>query len=297
MATAAAHTMVFRVEFPSSAEAFGSVLSTIAQAGGDVRGIRTILPGRERTTREIEVACDAATAERAVEALRAFDGVSAQSAESDAVAAHRGGTLTMRNRVSVATRDDLAMAYSPGVARICMAIHDDFEKTWDYTIRGNSVMVVSDGSDVAGQGDLGPLAALPACEAACVVMRQVGEVDGFPLPIDERDLDAAAVHIARSSSVFAGVHLTAMSADRAEALAEKIQALTTIPVATDADVAQAALAGFWRGVLGARASAVDVSMLSAARSAHGEVLDETSARVVASAVAQAAATAGLSRIA
>ncbi len=296
MAAAAAHTMVFRVEFPSSAEAFGSVLSTIAESGGDVRGIRSVLPGRERTTREIEVACDAATGERAVAALGTLDDVTVQSAEVDAVDAHAGGTLTMRNRVSVATRDDLAMAYSPGVARICMAIHDDFEKTWDYTIRGNSVMVVSDGSDVAGVGDLGPLAALPACEAACVVMRQVGGVDGFPLPIDERDLDAAAAHIARSSSVFAGVHLTAMATDRAATLAEKIQALVTIPVATDAQVSQASLAGFWRGVLDARASAVNDTMLAATSNAGTSALDEAAARAVAKGVVDAAMAAGLARV-
>lgn len=295
MATAAAQTMVFHVEFPSNAEAFGSVLSTIARSGGDVRGVRTVIPGRERTTREIEVACDPLTGERAVAALRELGDVSVQSAESDAVGAHAGGTLTMRNRVSVATRDDLAMAYSPGVARVCMAIHDDFEKTWDYTIRGNSVMVVSDGSDVASQGDLGPLAALPACEAASVVMRQVGGVDGFPLPIDERDLDVAAGHIARSSSVFAGVHLTAMATDRATSLAEKIQALTTIPVATDAQVPQAALAGFWRGVLDARATVVNDAMVAATATATS-ALDQSVADAIAGAVSAAAKAAGVARV-
>jgi malate dehydrogenase (oxaloacetate-decarboxylating) len=290
-----AQTIVLRVDAPADSTTFAAVLASVANAGGEVTGVRTISTGRETVTRDIEVHADDEVAAHVVSAIRGHETVTLGAASAISVHAWDGGTMTMRNRASVASRDDLAMAYTPGVARVCMAIHHDIEQAWDVTIKGNSVMVTGDGSDVAGEGDLGPLAALPACEATAAVLRQVGDVDGMPLPIDERDLDAAAVHIHRVSSVFAGVHLTAMSADRASALAEKLRALLEVPVTTDLDVPVAGLAGFWRGALDARARSATAGMLWAAASASNGPLDRTAAANVAAAVTSAARSDGVAR--
>lgn len=291
-----AQTIVLRVDAPADSATFAGVLATIANAGGEVTGVRTISTGRETVTRDIDVHADDEVAARVVGRVRAYEGVTLGAASAISVHAWDGGAMTMRNRASVSSRDDLAMAYTPGVARVCMAIHHDIEQAWDVTIKGNSVMVTSDGSDVAGEGDLGPLAALPACEAAAAVLRQVGDVDGMPLPIDERELDAAAMHIHRVSSVFAGVHLTAMSAQRAASLAEKLRALLDVPVTTDADVPVAVLAGFWRGALDARARNASAGMLAVAAAASGGPLDRAAAATLAAAVSSAARADGVARL-
>ena len=147
--------------------------------------------------------------------------------------AHAGGKVGMQNRVPVASRDDLSMAYTPGVARVCMAIHHDFEQAWDYTIKGNSVMVVSDGSSVVGQGDLGPEASLPALEAKCAFLRKLAGIDAFPLPVDLRDPAEIAEAVALCSSVFAGIHLSDIAAPRCFEVQRLIDERLDIPVFHD----------------------------------------------------------------
>ena len=287
MAVAADH-VVLRIDSPSDAEVFGNVLSAISGAGGEIVAVQTVTPGKDRVVRDV-TAVGASAADVAA-AAAGVASVSVVSSEAASVREHDGGVLTMRNTAGVATRDDLSMAYTPGVARVCMAIHEDFEKAWEYTIKGNSLMVVSDGSDVVGLGDLGPLASLPACEAVCAVLRQVGGVDAFPLPIDERDLDVAAGHITRMSSVFAGVHLTSMTLERGQELAEKLGELLDIPVLVEAQLPREAVAGLWKGTLAARARAITPSMVAAATelALGSKLLDESVAQRAADAVATAA---------
>ena len=292
-----AQTIVLRVDSPPDAGVFAEVLTNIGTAGGEVVGVRTVSAGRESITREIDVHADDQAAASIVAAIRGHATVTLADASSAALQAREGGTMTMRNRAGVSSRDDLAMAYTPGVARVCLAIHEDFDQAWDYTVKGNSVMVTSDGSDVAGEGDLGPLAALPACEALCAVLRQVGGVDGVPLPIDERDLASAATHIHRVSSVFAGIHLTGMTTERAATLAGHLRALVEIPVTTDGDVSLGALAGFWRGALDTRARSASASMLAqAAAAASNAPLNDGGAAALATDVAAAARADGVARL-
>lgn len=282
-----------RIEAPSTAEAFGAVLAAITGAGGDVLGLETIEAGRELTLREIRVSGEADAIAAAVAALPS---VRVDDSQEAVIRAHDGGLVSMRNRASVASRDDLAMAYTPGVARVCMAIHADDDVTWSHTVRANSIMVTSDGSDVAGAGDLGPLAALPACEAVSAILKQVAGVDGMPLPIDERDLEKAAGYIAKSVGVFAGVHLTGMTVERAATLAGALRERLQIPVTTDANVAQSEIAGFWRGALDVRASSASQAMLDAGAAASpGSALDESRAASIAAAVSAAARTSGVAR--
>jgi malate dehydrogenase (oxaloacetate-decarboxylating) len=155
------------------------------------------------------------------------------SAHDRVTQAHVGGKMTMVNAAALTSRDDLSMAYTPGVARVCMAIHHDEERTWDLTIRGNSVAVITDGSNVVGQGDLGPLAALPAAEAKCMFLREMAGVDGFPLPLDEKDPDKIVATVARIVSVFAGVHITDMAAPKCFEIQDKLREVIDIPVMHD----------------------------------------------------------------
>ena len=185
-------------------------------------------------TRDISAyADDEAHGEAIAAALEAIDGVSVESTVDRVFMSHAGGKVGMQNRVPVASRDDLSMAYTPGVARVCMAIHHDFEQAWDYTIKGNSVMVVSDGSSVVGQGDLGPEASLPALEAKCAFLRKLAGIDAFPLPVDLRDPAEIAEAVALCSSVFAGIHLSDIAAPRCFEVQRLLDERLDIPVFHD----------------------------------------------------------------
>jgi malate dehydrogenase (oxaloacetate-decarboxylating) len=187
---------------------------------------------------------------------------------------HRGGMVGMQNRAPLTSRDDLSMAYTPGVARVCMAIHHDFEQAWDYTIKGNSVMVVSDGSSVVGQGDLGPEASLPALEAKCAFMRKLAGIDAFPLPVDLRDPAEIAEAVALCSSVFAGIHLSDIAAPRCFEVQRLLDERLDIPVFHEDQqgTAAAVLAALTNGLAVAGTSLSDATVVVAGLGPGGQAV-------------------------
>ena len=228
------HSVTVRAVIPAEVGMLGRVMAALGAAGGEVGAVDLVRSSRGATVRDITVYTGDESGEAALSAaLDDLDGVEIESINDQIFLAHAGGKLGMKNSARVSTRDDLAMAYTPGVARVCMAIHDDFDAAWDYTIKGNSVMVVSDGSSVVGQGDLGPEAALPALEAKCMVLRELAGVDAFPLPVTARDPDEIAGIVERTSSVFAGVQLTDVAAPRCFTLRRTLVNNLDIPVFSD----------------------------------------------------------------
>ncbi|MGD9696637.1 MAG: NAD-dependent malic enzyme [Thermoleophilia bacterium] len=228
------NSLTIRVRIPAQVGSLGKVLAAIGDAGGQVGGVDIVTAGKDTVTRDITVyARDDAHGESVVAAVGALEGVTVVSSRDRVFLAHAGGKLGMQNRVPVASRDDLSMAYTPGVARVCMAIHHDFDQAWEYTIKGNSVMVVSDGSSVVGQGDLGPEASLPALEAKAAFLRKLAGIDAFPLPVDLRDPAEIAEAVALCSSVFAGIHLSDISAPRCFEIQRLLDERLDIPVFHD----------------------------------------------------------------
>jgi malate dehydrogenase (oxaloacetate-decarboxylating) len=223
--------LVIRAEIDARPEALGAVMSAVAAGGAEVVGVDVVGATKTTVVRDLTVqAGDEEAAVAVAEALKAMDGVKVLDVTDRVFQAHEGGKLTMRNRAALTSRDDLSMAYTPGVARVCMAIHHDFDKAWEFTIKGNSVMVVSDGSSVVGQGDLGPLASLPVCEALCMFMKELAGIDAFPLPIDAKGPAEISTHVERISSVFAGVHLADISAPACFDILTDLGARLEIPV-------------------------------------------------------------------
>src|SRR5680860_1546860 len=225
------YSLTIRTNIPAQVGMLGRVMAAIGDAGGQVGGVDIVRAGKDVITRDITVyARDDAHGASIAQALRAVEGVEVESTTDRVFLSHMGGKIGVENRMPVATRDDLSMAYTPGVARVCMTIHDDFDQAWEYTIKGNSVMVVSDGSSVVGQGDLGPEASLPALEAKCAYLNTLADIDAFPLPIDLRDPAEIAEAVVLTSSVFAGIHLSDISAPRCVALQRLIAERLDIPV-------------------------------------------------------------------
>jgi malate dehydrogenase (oxaloacetate-decarboxylating) len=228
------YSLTIRASIRADIGMLGRVLAAIGDAGGLVGGVDIVRSSSTEVTRDITVlARDEAHAGKVRDAIDAIEGVTVEGSSDRVFLTHTGGIIGMRNSVPVASRDDLSMAYTPGVARVCMAIHDDFEAAWDYTIKGSSVMVVSDGSSVVGQGDLGALASLPVLEAKCAMLNKTAGIDAFPLPVTVREPEEIAEVVALCSSVFAGIHLSDIAAPRSFEVQRLLDERLDIPVFHD----------------------------------------------------------------
>lgn len=211
------YSLTIRAAIRAEIGALGRVLAAIGDAGGQVGGVDIVTAGGDggEVLRDITVlTADQAHGEQICAAVGALACARVESAEDRVFRLHRGGKVGMRTSIPVNGRDDLSMAYTPGVARVCMAIYDDFDTAWDYTIKGSSVLVISDGSSVVGQGDLGPLAVLPVLEAKSAFLKTRAGIDAFPLPVTVHDPAEIATVVARCASVFAGIHLSDIAAPR-----------------------------------------------------------------------------------
>src|SRR5438128_4592005 len=161
----ASYSLTMRLEIPSGAGSFATVAAAIAEAEGDVGAIDLVRVSKDHTIRDITVsASDSDHGQRIVDSVRTVPGVTLVNVSDRTVVMHLGGKIDVRNKVPVKTRDDLSTAYTPGVARVCMAIADDVEKARSLTIKHNTIAVVTDGTAVLGLGDIGPEAATPGTE-------------------------------------------------------------------------------------------------------------------------------------
>src|ERR671926_1907745 len=151
-----------RLEIPSEPGSFAHVAAAVAEAHGDMGAIDLVRVSKDYTVRDITCsASDAEHGQRIVDSVRGVPGVKLVNVSDRTFLMHLGGKIEVHNKVPVKTRDDLSMAYTPGVARVCMAIHADPEKAYTLTVKQNSVAVVSDGTAVLGLGAIRPPGAPP----------------------------------------------------------------------------------------------------------------------------------------
>ena len=211
----ASYSIVIRASLPSRAGAFGQVATAIGNTGAILGAIDLVKVEKGMKVREITVACvDAAHGERVVDAVRAIDGVTVESVLDRTFQMHQGGKIHVSGNIPVKTRDDLSMAYTPGVARICNAIHENVERAWSLTVKGNMIAVVSDGTAVLGLGDIGPEAAMPVMEGKAMLFKEFAGVDAFPLCLDTTDVDEIVGIVRALAPTFGGINLEDISAPR-----------------------------------------------------------------------------------
>jgi len=148
-------------------------------------------------------------------------------------ALHRGGKVEIVSSVPLRSREDLSLAYTPGVARVCTAIAEDPSLAYDYTWKSHVVAVVTDGTAVLGLGDIGPLAALPVMEGKALLFKHFGGVDAVPICLDVTDVDELVETIARLAPAFGGINLEDISAPRCFEVERRLQARLDIPVFHD----------------------------------------------------------------
>jgi malate dehydrogenase (oxaloacetate-decarboxylating) len=146
---------------------------------------------------------------------------------------HVGGKIEQHNRHPLKTRDDLSMVYTPGVARVCKAIHDDPDKAFQYTIKRNTVAVVSDGTAVLGLGDIGPAAAMPVMEGKACLFKEFAGVDAFPICLDTRDTEEIVRTVKLIAPAFGGINLEDISGPRCFEIEDRLKRELDIPVFHD----------------------------------------------------------------
>ena len=143
------------------------------------------------------------------------------------------GKISITSKVKVETRDDLSLAYTPGVAEPCRKIHEDEENVYKYTSKGNLVAVVTDGTAVLGLGDIGPMAGLPVMEGKSILFKEFADVDAFPILVDSKDVDEIVNVVRLIAPTFGGINLEDIGAPRCFEVEEKLKKLIDIPVFHD----------------------------------------------------------------
>jgi malate dehydrogenase (oxaloacetate-decarboxylating) len=233
-APTASHSLTVRLEIRNQPGMLGKITSAIGKGGGDIGAIDVVAIGKTTITRDLTFkASDERHGEQVVERLRAIEGVKVVHVSDRTFLMHLGGKIEIKSKASVKTRDDLSMAYTPGVARVCMAIHRDPEKAYTLTIKQNSVAVVSDGTAVLGLGDIGPNGAQPVMEGKAMIFKEFAGVDAWPICLATKDVDEIVTIVKAIAPVFGGINLEDISAPRCFEIEERLQRDLEIPVFHD----------------------------------------------------------------
>src|SRR3954449_2173498 len=264
----ASYSFTMRIELRQLPGAFAAVAGAVGHEGAILGAIDLVRVDQRGVIRDVTVACvDAAHGERVVNAVRALEGVKVASVSDRTFLMHKGGKIEVVPKVPIKTRDDLSMAYTPGVARVSSAIHDDPEAAWALTIKGSTVAVVSDGTAVLGLGDVGPKAAMPVMEGKAMLFKELAGVDAFPLCLDTTDVDEIVAIVKGVAPTFGGINLEDIAAPRCFEIERRLREELEIPVFHDdqhgtAIVVLAALLNALR-VVGKRVADVRVVIVGA----------------------------------
>ena len=230
----ASYSLTIRVELNSRPGTLGRVLSAIGGAGGDVDAVDLVRVTPSIVVRDITVAASNEAHGQAIASqLDTLEDVHGLHVTDRTFLVHLGGKISVEGRVPVKSRDDLSMVYTPGVARVCLAIRNDPARQWTLTVKRHMVAVVTDGSAVLGLGNIGPAAAQPVMEGKCMLFKKFGGLDAFPICLASQDVDKIVATVERIAPVFGGINLEDISAPRCFDVEERLRRSLDIPVMHD----------------------------------------------------------------
>ena len=230
----ASYSATLRVRLPDSPGSFARVAQAIGDAGGSLDAIDLVRVVGHEKVRDVTVhAASDDHLRTIVDSVRSVDGVEVEHVSDRTFLLHLGGKLEVVPRIPLKTRDDLSMAYTPGVARVCQAIAADRDAAWNLTIKRNTVAVVSDGTAVLGLGDIGPEAAMPVMEGKAALFKEFAGVDAFPLCLATTDVDEIVAICKAVAPTFGGINLEDISAPRCFEIEERLRNELDIPVFHD----------------------------------------------------------------
>jgi malate dehydrogenase (oxaloacetate-decarboxylating) len=229
----------------------GRLALAIGEVGGNIGALDGFDVRGPELRRCLVVHCrDAAHQHKIVEAVRQLRGVTLVDWWDRTFRMHEAGKIRTEAAMPINDRDDLSMAYTPGVARVCMAIHHDPALSHRFTIRKNTVAIVSNGTAVLGLGDIGPEAAMPVMEGKAMLFKEFGGVDGFPICINARTADEVVEFVERLAPTFGGINLEDIKAPECFEIEERLKASLDIPVFHDDQhgTAVVTLAALWNSL-------------------------------------------------
>lgn len=230
----ASYSQTLRVKLSSRAGTLGELTTAIGRAGGDIGAIDIVSSNREFVIRDITVnAASSKQGEEIIKAVRDIDGVEVINTSDRTFLMHIGGKIEVVSKMPLKTRDDLSMAYTPGVARVCEAIRDDPEKVFTLTIKKNTVAIVSDGTAVLGLGDIGPAAAMPVMEGKAMLFKEFAGINAFPICLNTKDPDEIVQTVKAIAVAFGGINLEDISAPRCFQIEDRLKEELNIPVFHD----------------------------------------------------------------
>jgi malate dehydrogenase (oxaloacetate-decarboxylating) len=228
------YAITARVELPSATGATGGLAAAVSKAGGALTALDVAESHADRIV--VDVTCDAVDVEHAdviTKALAALPGAAVRKVSDRTFLMHLGGKLEVVPKVPLKHRDDLSRAYTPGVARVCLAIAENPDDARRLTIKRNTVAVVTDGSAVLGLGNIGPAAALPVMEGKAALFKQFAGVDAWPVCLDTQDADLIVEIVRCLAPVYGGINLEDIAAPRCFEIERRLRELLDIPVFHD----------------------------------------------------------------
>ena len=232
--TSAQYKMTARLEYPHAPGWIARIASAIGEAGGVIHAVDLVDISHDMSIRDYSIeASSIAHARRIVADIKALEGVDFHFVSDDTMLLHGGGKLEIASKVPLKTRGDLSMAYTPGVARVCRAIHEEYDRSFNLTIRKNCIAVVSDGSAVLGLGNVGAAAAMPVMEGKAILFKEFGDVDAFPLCIATQDTDEIVRFCEQIAPTFGGINLEDISAPRCFEIEARLRESVDVPVFHD----------------------------------------------------------------
>jgi malate dehydrogenase (oxaloacetate-decarboxylating) len=274
-ATTSSYSITMRLHTDPDHGVVGQVATVIAEGGGIVTAIDVADSSHDRLV--VDVTCSAVDADHSGELVglvRQMDGVVVHKVSDRTFLLHIGGKIEVTSKVPLRTRDDLSMAYTPGVGRVSMAIHDNPEDVSRLTVKGNSVAVVTDGSAVLGLGNIGPGAALPVMEGKAALFKRFAGIDAWPICLASQDTDEIVRAVEMIAPGFGGINLEDIAAPRCFEIERRLRQSLDIPVFHDdqhgtAIVVLAALTNALRWV---RKDLADVRVVVAGAGAAGTAI-------------------------
>lgn len=223
--------MTLRIEYANVLGMMGRITSVMGEQGADIGAIDIVKSTRQAITRDITFsAADYEHGQQIIAAVRTIEGVDIVHVSDRTFLAHLGGKLEIHPKVPIKNRDDLSMVYTPGVARIAQAIADTPSDVYNLTIKKNTVAIVTDGSQVLGLGNAGPLAALPVMESKAILFKEFAGIDAFPICLDVANDDDYVTAVKAIAPAFGAIHLEDIAAPLCFQLEARLSETLDIPV-------------------------------------------------------------------
>ena len=234
MTQAPGYSITIRMHVTPELHASGRIISAVSGTGAVITGLDVSDPGTETTVVDLSaLAHDPDHAETIRDTLNAIDGCKVDKLSDSVFLVHLGGKIEVGVKVPMRNRTDLARAYTPGVARVCLAIANNPADARNLTIKRNTVAVVTDGSAVLGLGNIGPEAAMPVMEGKAALFKKFANVDAWPICLDTQDVDEIVRTVEIIAPGFGGINLEDISAPRCFEIERKLRERLNIPVFHD----------------------------------------------------------------